>query len=820
MVIIIVTIFSGCSSQNINDTNKIQICDYTAVGEDITEQFKNSSEKLLLAESSKYRLMIDKNGVIKVVDENDFVYWSTALNSFEDIPNDEALSSTVIKYNINNGDKTMDSYSESFDKEQFKLYRDGDAIVYEQIMGDFVTDLLIPEALSEKRFAEITAKMSQKESSYISRQYELYTPDTATKDILEKVPGLKKGSYYVLMSDNSYAQQSRIHSAFENSNYSKDDLAADRNDAGISSNNQGEVFKIVIKFVLENDGLVVEVPCDQIYYPDNSNLTSIDLFKYGFFGAESSEGAYVVPSGSGALFDFSANKKVEYSLQFDGKDYSNVNVKENVDYSGHPLFGTIYQDAACVAIVEEGSEIVRLQIESVEGGYIQYPRLMLTPWQKSSSARDYVAYAEDSYSGNVRIRYSFLEGERANYSQMSAVYGEYLEKTGAFDNKSVTDNIPFEMEVINSLYVKESVAGISTTTEKVVTSFDETKDMVNWFYENNIDNIWLKLNGANKRGLFAQQPGEFSISKKAGGNVGYENLKTYCVETQSQMFLNVNIPFYYADKLGDNYHANKDTTRQLNQKKVQVYVNEKSTLEKRNDLPILDVVSPSKYFVYAKKYTENTTTLGQGLSVGELASILNSNFVQGNYISRSQTKNIVKDSLEYLNNSYNLLAENPSAYTLNYIYGFEKLPLKNDYEIFEYDIPLIPIAIHGKISYTSTYWNDQPNMQQARLKAIEYGSGIAYRFAANITKETTTGQNSFLYNVDYNLWRETALENYQYVSKALNGLNDVPIIEHTYISETLVKVSYEDGSIIYLNYNDEQVELDGIVVDAYSYLRK
>jgi len=233
------------------------------------------------------------------------------------------------------------------------------------------------------------------------------------------------------------------------------------------------------------------------------------------------------------------------------------------------------------------------------------------------------------------------------------------------------------------------------------------------------------------------------------------------------------------------------------------------------------VVSPANYLKYVTNYLAEHELLGNGLSVGELASVLNSDFKKDRLIARKETKEIVNKGLEDLSATYSLLAENPSAFALDSIYAVEKMPLSSSqYNYFERDIPLLPIALHGKVMYTSTYWNTLPNMQSVKLKAIEYGCGVAYRFAQNIVKENVIDQNSYLYNVDYTLWRNTAVENYQYVSKALEGLQGMKMKEHIYLSDTVARVTYEDGTMIYINYGSEAISIEGVQIEAESYLRK
>ena len=53
---------------------------------------------------------------------------------------------------------------------------------------------------------------------------------------------------------------------------------------------------------------------------------------------------------------------------------------------------------------------------------------------------------------------------------------------------------------------------------------------------------------------------------------------------------------------------------------------------------------------------------------------------------------------------------------------------------------------------------------------------------------------------------------YQIVDKTMD--------KHEIISKGVKKVTYSDGSVIYFNYTDETVEVDGITLDSLSYIVK
>lgn len=823
-VILLLALFSACTDKTAG-VKSGAVCDYIAVGEDITENVKNLSEDAVLLQNGGTTLTMDSDGIIKVLRGGKTV-WSTGISAEQASALGEVASASaaaVFRYHINGeSEKEMDSFSDAYKKGQFRVYKDGNSVVYEQIAGDFSADVLLPEALSEKRYEEITEELSESDATFISRQYMLYTPETATDDVLKAVPNLKKDSFYVLMDAESFVKRKRLHETFEKAGYTSDDLNADRKEAGIATEDQGEVFKLVMRFTLENGELVVDIPCDQIYYPSSKPLVSLDLMKFGAFAKSGNNGSYIMPSGSGAVFSQNEGKTVNYTMQYGGKDYTTETAATGFDYSGHSIFGSVNGDNAYVAIIEEGEENVRLKIESTQSGYVQYPQLQLRSFESSGlgQTRKFYQYANKAFEGNLKIRYTFFEGEKANYNSMANRYREYLLSRGAFEDKQVSKEVPLQLEVINNLYMIKKTAGISYTTSQVVTTYSQTKDMLKFFKEQGIEELSLKLNGADNRGLFAQSPGNFKFASKAGGKKGYSDLKEYCKEQNIPLFLQVNMPFYYADTAFDGYSATGDTARRLSKETVQLAYKEKSTNADRSDLPLIEVVSPREYEEFAKNYNKLSDTIGDGISIGEFSRVLNSDYNEKGAVTRADAKAQMLSSLKLLNKEYSVLAETPMSCALAYVDSIEKMPLGDSGDnLWSYDIPLIPLALHGYIDYTSTYWNDQPDSDKLMLKAIEYGSGIAYRFAENVTKDVTQTHNNFLFNVNFELWKETVTEQYEQVSKALKGLNGVPMVSHEYISKMLVKTVYEDGTAIYVNYGNSSVKIGDKTVKALSYLR-
>jgi len=814
---------SGCNTQKkIIESTPVAVCEYTAQGEDLTELIKSSQEPVVLLENEGYRLLADNSGRFWVENVLRQTVWSTSAepNSLpEGITDDAANSSAVLKYQAGiSDDRTITSYEESVQREQYRVVKNDGTITVEQILGRFTKNMLLPKALSEARFSELIGKMEEFDARFVERQYTLYEKDSG--DIKEKIPGIVNQPLHVLMENSNEQRNKQIHEAFEAIGYTVQDLENDQSAAQISLDDQGEIFKLNLEFALTQNQLKLTVPCKDIYNPDTAQLISIELMKYGALSKTGDEGYYFVPSGQGALFGFDSIKQTDYTLQYYGNDYTKGEKDPKTDYSGFPVFGIKRAVGGYMAVVEEGGENVRMRIQSIEGGYIFYPEITVMERISTNfgTGSDFYVSAPKPYKDNITIGYTFFEDEDFGYSQMAVSYREYLLKKGYLSSETVANETPFLMEVVNSLFVSQKKAGIRTVSEQSVTSFAQTKAMAESFKA--IPNVILKLNGANQNGLFAQNPGRFTISKKSGGTEEYHSLKTYCKEKGISLFQTVTVPFVFSSTDIGGYSRSKSTSRTINNKPALVYYLEKSIFTQQDGEYSADVVSPSLYPDIAAQYEKLSVLQSAGLAVGELSSAVNSDFSEENFVSKSESKKMTEQSMSSMSRIFPLLGENPNDFTLPYISFIEKLPIgQKTNSFFEETVPFFSIVLHGYKEYTSNFWNNTTDRQVERLIAIESGSGIAYRFTQNIKKEMLNGPYSFLYNTDYALWHKTAAEDYNYVSKALSGLFGTPIKEHAYVSKGLSKVSYADNTVIYVNFTDAEVQAEGYTIAAKSYLR-
>ena len=103
------------------------------------------------------------------------------------------------------------------------------------------------------------------------------------------------------------------------------------------------------------------------------------------------------------------------------------------------------------------------------------------------------------------------------------------------------------------------------------------------------------------------------------------------------------------------------------------------------------------------------------------------------------------------------------------------------------------------------------------LKTIENGANPYFVVAYENIPELKINGYSEYYAVEYGVWKETIVEEYKKLNEVLAPLQNQLIVGHDIIAERVVKVTYENGTEIYLNYNNFAVTADTLEIPAMSY---
>ena len=68
--------------------------------------------------------------------------------------------------------------------------------------------------------------------------------------------------------------------------------------------------------------------------------------------------------------------------------------------------------------------------------------------------------------------------------------------------------------------------------------------------------------------------------------------------------------------------------------------------------------------------------------------------------------------------------------------------------------------------------------------------------------------------MNYETWKESIISEYKRINQALKPVQGKKIVNHELLENRVVKVTYENGYAIYLNYNNFDVQAEGVSLSA------
>ena len=589
-------------------------------------------------------------------------------------------------------------------------------------------------------------------------------------------------------------------------------------DVKFSSLNYLISFKVQIR--IEGDKLIVNIPYDSIkeeiagtLNPKDSKLKSIILFPY--FGSENYEinGYSFIPDGSGALIRYNAHKSsTAYIKKLYGDDYSfteyasNNNLKENGVLS-LPIYGVNhgFNQASFLCQVEDGFGSVELHSYPYMYSLIPINTTFFKYYVKDTfnvkmSSSTMTLLNDAPYPSDYKISYTFLNGTNANYVGMANAYRESL----GFDKMvSPNNNIPLHLEILGLDYKP----GLFGKNYVKMTSFSEALNIIKDLEASDVNNFSVTYLGWNRGGYFNNGAINAKASIRLGGKSKLKKLDDYMDDKG-----------YSIDYTVNPYVSNTYGTSSKNVKKIGLSpfeVTQKSSLEQ-----IGYYVLPSDLSRIISKKQNRFNKLGiTNLKLDNLNSAYSYRY-KSNAVYRTQMIEEVATELSKLD-AFNISAEKPNAYLLKYLTNYYNAFYESNKFIYETDsIPFVSILISGIMNQYMPNINYISDYELATLRMIEYNIYPSFIITSEEAYDLRYTNYEYLNSTQYDLWKDLMVKMYKDTNNALSNVIGAKMISHGYVDRGVSKCVYSNGVTIYVNYNNKDVNADGVSLSPYSYLVK
>jgi len=586
-----------------------------------------------------------------------------------------------------------------------------------------------------------------------------------------------------------------------------------------------EKLKIAFTVVVEltEDGMTAKVPAESIYEGEQFRLGAVYL--YPFMGAsrlDEEKGYLFIPEGSGALVELKDNKG-RYNAPYAKKIYGeNIAVDAEVSQKMNwpsvkppeqivmPVFGIAHTDRnmALLGIAEDGTSDAEL---------LAYPNGVMTNYNwvtvkylyrkefitQVSRGSGIIAAPKEGSFRDVGVRFIVLSGDQADYSGMAKAYRNYLLKTDRLEKKDT------EFRIRLDFLGAESKKWIVFKAKVPMTTVEQMGSMMERLEKKGVDRILPTYMGWQSGGLsLAYGSNNYTVEKSVGDMDQLNGLAARLKKKGSELMLYQDFLLANPDR---KYDSSTDIAKNLG----------KTIAKKKTNKPLYPefyYLTPPRSLSDSGKFREKfEDTNLHGITVGSNANTLYSYFSRGAVHPREETRNMT-DSMMKGFQGYQKAMIRPFDYLWKYTDHYFDLPLAtSNYNYISREVPFLPMVLKGILPYYSDYANFEPNRTKFLLKMVEYGAYPSFLLTWEDSTELKDTNSSDFFASKFTDYEPVVKEYYRLFRELHDRIGDAGIQKHEALSEDVVKVVYDNGVEIVVNYGRQDFPYRNATVEPQSY---
>ncbi len=592
-------------------------------------------------------------------------------------------------------------------------------------------------------------------------------------------------------------------------------------------------LQATVRFTLEKGDLVVTIPCGELGFTENNEITALDVLPY-FLAADTGEEGYIlVPDGSGALINLNNGKPAvtAYSMPVYGRDAlinagTYVSPRQAVEL---PVFGIKRTDSAMLAIIEKGAEMANIYA-NISGRSDEFNRVnasfairevesvSLAGNESITSPR----YCEDVYQGDIVLRYKWLTSETDGYLEMARIYRQYLVERGALQENPREAEAPFFMEILGAVKKDKFILGVPYASSVQATTIRQAGEIYDAALAAGIGNVRLIFSGLFTGGIKNAALSSLSLDGGMGSAKELKQLREKLQSTGGLLYSGVYWGRVYTRR---GFNTLTQAARKHDGEPAEAYTFGEPILKRsRTDHPGY-YVSP----YYLPEYTDKALSSLQkmdldGLNLFDLGNTPIGDYKRKQNLSRIGAIPVYENALETVADKYSLLLDAPLLYALPYADGATNLPSgDNGFAITDASIPFLQWVLDGSMPYSGTSWNTESylGVENHLLWALESLSCPRFTFSwqpPSIFANTEDADYMAYFSVQYQDYLEQAAQLYREFSAFYRMVGQAQPVSHEILTSTLRKVTYENGVTLYVNYGKTDALWDNEKIPAQGYL--
>ena len=597
----------------------------------------------------------------------------------------------------------------------------------------------------------------------------------------------------------------------------------------------GEIgIYVTLEYLVDEQGFVVKIPMEKVREDTVYLLNTIEVLPFLGAAGDDVDGYMVYPDGSGAITAYAnvgerpsnvkagiyrvySDKNMNYiSLVFDNnrERYSASLPIIGIKNNDNALLGaiTVGAESSGMSVYPSGNSNIRLN----HGGFEIYARNVFNVNVSTITGSGGIVtnsatvqrVDKDLIMEDREIRYFLLDGEEANYSGMANVYRQYLLETGQIrDVIGEGDEMPLALELLMGI----TKDGLLFDEYVVMTDFDDVVHILDKLKARGINSTETVLTDWIKGG-WDTIPDYWPPARQLGGKSGVNDLNEYAQSNPGDHIYLEN-QFTVGSTGGGGFsevddvaYDGLDVTMSIeNFDGTEYYLLNPQISYNRNE-KFLDKISKydslgvgyyylgtTLYADYNEKYPFTKTA-----AANKYKELLQSTQGNGHEVAVSGTNQYVFGSTDYL------------YHTREGSYGLS---------ITDSSIPFVQMVISGLIPYsTENAGNLTYDLQTQKLKWIEYGALPYFQLTQQSALNFRESDYDSVFSSTYDEWEDRVVEVYEDMHENLQCVYGKQMTSHDILETNLIRIGYENGVVIYINYNNTDRTAEGVSVPANSYV--
>jgi len=556
-----------------------------------------------------------------------------------------------------------------------------------------------------------------------------------------------------------------------------------------------------------------------------------------YFGAGSTEdeGYMFVPSGSGALIEFN-NGKANHE-RFTGSVYGveplgRRMISQMIYDINLPVFGIKNNDAAFLAIIENGSALANInadvagRISSFNSAWFNFILRETDTAFMRGADESMTVIQQNAYEGDISVRYVFLTDDDAGYTGMARTYQNYLIEKNILTPLVPEDNSPFYLSFLGAIEKQEFFLGTPYYATVPMTTYSQASDIIEQLNNNDVNSIQAQWIGWFNRGANHDAADKIRPAR----NIGNRNDKNTLMQ-----LLN--------DGGGELYPAVRFQALRWDSRRVSMSRNVSQdilgysgifTSFNRQTLSIMRTMYRSDVYTlihprvvpfHVDDFISGYNSIGYyALALEDMGSLLTQSMYHNNSVDRESSKLIAQEQIQKLYDEFGpMMISAGNDYSFFAARHIIDLPTTTDrYLIIDHSIPFVQMVLHGYIDHSGTPINTREifEFDYTLLTSLSTGSAPHFLWTYQPTTNLAYTQYDVLYSTQYGSWFDDAVELYRNYNDVFKNLRTVPITDHVIlrpgtpgsIGQSAVTMTQFGTTRIYVNFSDTEFISDDVTI--------